>query len=125
MLVVDKKKTFILRGKKIEISRDDIVKTLLNYKEETYPQKGQASIYYIVVDGKLIPIKKALLSVLEDLGYDFTILDFVTQDAVRIFRAMGFQIIVGKGNKDLLKSFIGTLNLGGNAIEDKKNIYER
>ncbi|MCS7163708.1 MAG: hypothetical protein NZ845_01750 [Thermodesulfovibrio sp.] len=124
MLVVDDKKIFTLRGKKIELSRDDVLKSLAKYKEETYPKKGQLSSYYIVVDGKLIPIKKALLMVLEYLGYDLTILDFVTQDAVRIFRSMGFQIIVGKGNKNSLKPFVGILDLEGNAIEDKKNIYE-
>lgn len=124
MLIVEEKKEFTLRGKKITLSKDDVLKILSEYKEETYPQKGQASNYYVVLDGKLIPLKKALLFLLERLGYEFTILDFVTQDAVRIFRALGFSIVVGKGNKKLLKSFVGTLNLQGNAIEDKNKLYE-
>jgi len=124
LLIVEEKKEFTLRGKKITICKDDVLKILSKYKEESYPQKGQTSNYYLVLEGKLIPIKKALLFVLEDLRHDFTILDFVTHDAVRIFRALGFPIVVGKGNKNLLKSFIGSLSLQGNAIEDKKNIYE-
>ncbi|GLI52931.1 hypothetical protein [Thermodesulfovibrio yellowstonii] len=124
MLIVEEKKEFTLRGKKISVSKDDVLKILSKYKEELYPQKGQLSNYYLVIEGKFVPIKKALLFLLENLGYDFTILDFVTQDAVRIFRTLGFSIVVGKGNKNLLKSFIGSLSLQGNAIEDKKNIYE-
>lgn len=124
MLIVEEKREFTLRGKKITLSKDDVLKILSEYKEETYPQKGQASNYYVVLDGKLIPLKKALLFLLERLGYDFTILDFVTQDAIRIFRALGFPIVVGKGNKKLLKSFVGSLNLQGDAIEDKNKLYE-
>lgn len=124
MFKAEAKKEFTLRGKKIIICKDDVLKILSEYKEETYPQKGQASNYYVVLDGKIIPAKKALLFLLERLGYEFTILDFFTQDAVRIFRALGFSIVVGKGNKKLLKSFVCSLNLQGDAIEDKNKLYE-
>lgn len=87
-----RQKKSILRGKEIKLGREDVLKILSEFKEEPLPPKGQASNYYVVVEGKPFPVKKALYFLLERLGYDFTLLDFVTQDAVRIFRALGFNL---------------------------------
>lgn len=124
MLEVDVRKEFALRGKKINLSKDEVLNILSRYDEKTFTEKRQSSNYFVVIEEKFIPIKKALMLLLKHLGYDLTILDFTTQDAVRIFRKLGFSIVTGKGKKDSLKPFVGAIHIEGNALEDKKNLYE-
>jgi len=55
-----------------------------------------------------------------------TKLDFTTQDAVRIFRKLGFEVLT-KGRKGkALDDLIGVIKEGEgfNAVEDKARLYE-
>jgi hypothetical protein len=71
-----------LRGKKISLNPDDVKKLKIN----SISSKSLKSEYYVVVNGKEIPIKVALFELLKKKGINLTLLDFTTQDAVRIFR---------------------------------------
>ncbi|EDP76404.1 hypothetical protein HG1285_02318 [Hydrogenivirga sp. 128-5-R1-1] len=84
-------------------------------------ESGKAS-YYVIVKGKEIPVKRALEKVLRAKGIGLTLLDYTTQDAVRIFRRLGFDV-VRRGKSDIMR-FAGAIRGNGNSVEDKEKIYE-
>ncbi len=108
----------MLRKKGFEVEKEEVEEFLRDVSIEDDPQ----ATYYVVVEGRELPAKKALGKVLEAKGTGLTLLDFTTQDAVRIFRRLGFEI-VKRGKKDILK-FAGAIKAGGNAVEDKRKLYE-
>ena len=107
-----------LRGRTFELSRQEVERSLKGLKSEL---NNQAS-YYVLVGKKELPVKKALEIVLKNKGLDLSLLDFTTQDAVRIFKKLGFDVIRrGKGN---ILSLAGAIKGGGNAVEDEERLYE-
>ena len=108
----------VLRKKGFEVEKKEVEELLRDASIEDDPQ----ATYYVVIEGREIPAKKALGKVLEAKGTGLTLLDFTTQDAVRIFRRLGFEI-VRRGKKDILR-FAGAIKAGGNAVEDKRKLYE-
>ena len=108
----------VLRKKGFKVEKEEVERLLKDVRIEDDPQAA----YYVVVEGRELPAKKALGKVLEAKGTGLTLLDFTTQDAVRVFRRLGFEI-VRRGKKDILK-FAGAIKAGGNAVEDKKRLYE-
>jgi len=112
---------FKLRGKGFEVSREEVVQILKNKSFEQY-----GSNYFVEVEGKHIPLKEALYEILKSKGIGLTKLDFTTQDAVRIFRKLGFEVLT-KGRKGkALDDLIGVIKEGEsfNAVEDKARLYE-
>ena len=108
----------VLRRKGFKMKKEEVEKLLNDISIEDDSQ----ATYYVVIGGKELPAKRALLKILEAKGTGLTLLDFTTQDAVRIFRRLGFEV-VKKGKKNILK-FAGAIKAGGNAVEDKRKLYE-
>ena len=108
----------VLRKKGFKVEKEEVERLLKDVRIEDDPQ----ATYYVVIGERELPVKKALGKVLEAKGTGLTLLDFTTQDAVRVFRRLGFEI-VRRGKKDILK-FAGAIKAGGNAVEDKKRLYE-
>lgn len=113
---------FKLRDRSFELTKEEAIKVL---KGESYEQNG--SRYFIEIEGKYIPVKEALYEILKRKGIKLTKLDFTTQDAVRIFRKLGFEIVVKGKKKKSLEGLIGVIKEGENfnAVEDKKRLYEQ
>jgi hypothetical protein len=113
-------KKFILRGKEAYLSKIDIEKVA----KKRIPGRGKT--YYALIGGKRIPVKNLLYEVLKEKGYAVILLDFTTQDAVRILRKLDVEIVeeteIGTA-KGLLK-LAGTLAIGGDAVEDEKRMYD-
>jgi len=112
---------FKLRGKGFDVSREEVVKIL---KDKSFEQYG--SNYFVEVGGKHVPVKEALYEILKSKGISLTKLDFTTQDAVRIFRKLGFEVLT-KGRKGKsLDDLIGVIKEGEsfNAVEDKARLYK-
>jgi len=112
---------FKLRGKDFEVSREEVIEIL---KAKSFEQYG--SNYFVEVEGKHVPIKEALYEILKSKGIGLTKLDFTTQDAVRIFRKLGFEVLT-KGRKGkAVDDLIGVIKEGEsfNAVEDKAKLYE-
>jgi uncharacterized protein (DUF433 family) len=114
-------KKFILRGKEAHISKKDIEKVALKKRIV-----GRGKNYYACINGKRIPVKNLLYEVLKEKGYDVTLLDFTTQDAVRILRKLGVEILEEReiGTAKALLKFAGTLSIGGDALEDERRLCE-
>ena len=108
----------VLRRKGFEVEKEEVEELLRNTSIEEDPQ----ATYYVVIGERELPAKKALGKVLEAKETGLTLLDFTTRDAVRIFRRLGFKI-VKKGKESILK-FAGAIKAGGNAVEDKRKLYE-
>ena len=113
---------FKLRDRSFELTKEEAIKVL---KGESYAQNG--SRYFIEIEGKHIPVKEALYEILKRKGIKLTKLDFTTQDAVRIFRKLGFEIVVKGKKKKSLEDLIGVIKEGKsfNAVEDKRRIYDQ
>ena len=112
---------FKLRGRNFELSKEEVIQILKNKSFEQY-----GSSYFVEVEGKHFPVKEALYEVLKSEGIGLTKLDFTTQDAVRIFRKLGFEVLT-KGRKGkALDDLIGVIKEGEgfNAVEDKARLYE-
>jgi len=112
---------FKLRGRNFELSKDEVIQILKNKSFEQY-----GSNYVIEIEGKHFPVKEALYEILKSKGIGLTKLDFTTQDAVRIFRKLGFEVLT-KGRKGkALDDLIGVIKEGEgfNAVEDKARLYE-
>jgi len=109
-----------LRGKRFQISVQDLKG--LNFDNLETRKGGE---YYVLIEDKEIPIKRALYSILKKKGIDLTLLDFTTQDAVRVFRKLELPIVV-KSKKNNLLRFAGAIKEGKNlnAVEDKGKAYE-
>ena len=108
----------VLRKKGFKVEKEEVERLLKDVRIEDDPQ----ATYYVVIGERELPVKKALGKVLEAKGTGLTLLDFTTQDAVRVFRRLGFEI-VRRGKQDILK-FAGAIKAGGNAVEDKRKLYE-
>ncbi len=108
----------VLRRKGFEVEKKEVEELLKNFSIEDDPQ----ATYYVVIGGRELPAKKALGKVLEAKGTGLTLLDFTTQDAVRIFRRLGFEIV--KRGKESILELAGVIKAGGNAVEDKRKLYE-
>ena len=114
-------KTFRLRGKEISISPEEAC-ALVEATEES-PGKGKNPKYFVVVGKRKVPVKSALESIVKAKGIDLTVLDFTTQDAVRILRKLGFPIVKGKCRREALRGYIGALSMEGDAVKDKGKAY--
>ncbi len=111
---------FVLRGKEAHLSKKDVEKVA----QKRIDGRGRA--YCALINGKRIPVKNLLYEVLREKGYDVTLLDFTTQDAVRILRKLGVEIVEEKkiGTAKSLLKFAGALSMGGDAVEDERRLYE-
>ncbi|MEM3449093.1 MAG: hypothetical protein QXP38_09505 [Nitrososphaerota archaeon] len=109
---------FILRHTRVELTEEDIGKAAPK-------AESRGKTYFALKDGKKIPVKSLLYQALKEKGYDLTLLDFTTADAIRILKRLSIdvrhEIELGKG-EPLLK-FAGATELGGNAIEDDERIF--
>ena len=114
-------KTFRLRGKEISISPEEAC--ALVEATEGISSKGKNPKYFVVVGKRKVPVKSALESIVRAKGIDLTVLDFTTQDAVRILRKLGFHIVRGKCRREALRHYIGALSMEGNAVKDKEKAY--
>ena len=86
--------------------------------------QGKKPKYFVVVNKKKVPVKSALEGIIKAKGIDLTVLDFTTQDAVRILRKLGFHIVKGKSTKEAIRNYIGVLSMKGNAVKDKEKAYD-
>ena len=113
-------KKFILRGKEAYLSKKDIEKVA----KKRIPGRGKT--YYALVNGKRIPVKNLLYEVFKEKGYGVTLLDFTTQDAVRILRKLDVEILEEReiGTAKSLLKLAGTLAMGGDAVEDEQRLYK-
>jgi hypothetical protein len=75
------KNTFTIGGEEFSLSKEDVERKLKGVKPEPIQQ------VYVEVSGKEYPVKQAL-SVSADLMRS----GFTTQNAVRIFRKLGFKL---------------------------------
>ena len=111
---------FVLRGKEVYLSKKDIERAAQN------GITGRGTAYFALIGGKRIPVKNLLQEALKDKGFYFSLLEFTTQDAVRILGKLGVEIVeyrmVGTA-KSLLK-FAGVVSIGGDAVEDERRLYE-
>ncbi len=108
----------VLRKQGFKVEKEEIEKLLGSVQIEEDPQ----ATYYVIVGRRELPVKKALEKVLENKGVNLSLLDFTTQDAVSIFKRLGLDL-VRKGKGNILK-FAGSIKAGGNAVEDKRKLYE-
>jgi hypothetical protein len=111
---------FTLRGKEAYLSKKDIEKVA----KKRIPGRGKT--YYALIDGKRIPVKNLLYEVFKEKGYDVTLLDFTTQDALRILRKLDVEIVEERdiGTAKSLLTLAGALALGGDAVEDEQRLYK-
>jgi len=111
---------FILRGKETYISKKEIEHAAMRNIA------GRGKSYYALVGARKIPVKNLIYEVLQQKGYNITLLDFTTQDAVRILRKLGVEIIekVKMGTASNLLKFAGTISLGGDAVKDERELYK-
>ncbi|TDJ07610.1 MAG: hypothetical protein E2O67_02345 [Deltaproteobacteria bacterium] len=111
---------FILRGRETHISKKEIEHAAMRNIA------GRGKSYYALVGERKIPVKNLIYEVLQEKGYDFTLLDFTTQDAVRILRKLGVEIVekVKMGTANNLLKFAGTISLGGDAVKDERDLYK-
>ena len=111
---------FVLRGKEVYLSKKDIERVAQN------GITGRGTAYFALIGGKRIPVKNLLQEALKDKGFYFSLLEFTTQDAVRILGKLGVEIVeyrmVGTA-KSLLK-FAGVVSMGGDAVEDEGRLYK-
>ncbi len=94
-----------IRGVEINITKRDVERAVASLKVE----RGVSS-YYVLVDGKEIPVKRALYGVLKERNINVGLRDFNTRDAVRILKRLGFPVIRKSGG-DILK-FAGAIKGG-------------
>ena len=113
-------KRFILRGKEAYLSKKDIEKVV---KKRI---RGRGKTYYALIDGRRIPVKNLLYEVFKQKGYDVTLLDFTTQDAVRILRKPDVEIVEEReiGTAKSLLKLAGSLTMGDDAVEDEQRLYK-
>ena len=111
---------FILRGKEAYLSKKDVERVA----KKRIPGRGKT--YYALIDGKRIPVKNLLYEVFKEKGYDVTLLDFTTQDAVRILRKLDVEIVEEReiGTAKSLLKLAGSLAMGGDAVEDEQRLYK-
>lgn len=111
---------FVLRGKVAHLSKTDVERVA---KRRIV---GRGKTYCALINGKKIPVKNLLYEVLKEKGYDVTLLDFTTQDAVRILRKLGIEMVEEKqaGTAKSLLKFAGSVSMGGDAVEDEGRLYE-
>jgi len=83
--------------------------------------KGREEAYFVEFKGQLVPLKRFFYVLLKKCGYNYTLLDFTTQDALRVIRKLGVPL---KCKKKSIWDLAGSLSIGGNALEDKRKIYE-
>jgi len=76
---------FRMKGIDFELSREEVIQIL---RDESFEQYD----YFVEVEGKLIPVKEALYEILKSKRIGLTKQDFNTQDAVRIFKQLGFRV---------------------------------
>jgi len=117
----EEKHRFRLRGKEFELSKKEAEQVL---KGKNYKQNR--SRYFVEVEGRYIPVKESLHEILRNRNIGLTKLDFTTQDAVRIFRKLGFEVLT-KGRKGkALDDLVGVIKEGEgfDAVEDKARLYE-
>ncbi|HDD44134.1 MAG TPA: hypothetical protein ENG63_04650 [Candidatus Desulfofervidus auxilii] len=111
---------FVLRKQKIKLTKKD----LINIFKEKQIKAGRGKKYFVIINSKKIPVKDALYHVLRKKQYDFSLLDFTTADAIRIFKKLGLKVIHEQEMKgERLLKYAGILSIGGNALEDEKKLY--
>lgn len=119
----------VLRGKEIELGYEDIKRV-----SKRRIRGDRKTKYYAIVEGKKYPVKRLLYEVLKEKGYDFTLQDFTTEDAIRILKRLGVEIKEAKnleeqvsekekGNKAKILRYAGVFEMGGNAVEDEQKLY--
>ncbi|RLB77327.1 MAG: hypothetical protein DRH15_11430 [Deltaproteobacteria bacterium] len=117
-----------LRGRRFRVSHDEANQVLKNAGISAHGiNRGKAPSYFLVVDGRKIPIKQALKAIIDKKGLDLTILDVTTKDAVGLFRRLDFPIVVEKGKKGskaAILKYAGMFAFEGSSVTDKKRLYD-
>ena len=111
---------FVLRGKEVYLSKNDVERAAQN------GITGRGAAYFALIGGKRIPVKNLLQEALKNKGFYFSLLEFTTQDAVRILRKLDVEILEDRnvGTAKSLLKFAGVVSMGGNAVEDEGRLYE-
>jgi len=112
---------FVLRKQKIRLTKKELIDVCKGRQVKI--RKGKK--YFAVINSKKIPVKDVLYQVLRKKGYNFSLLDFTTADAIRILKKLGIEVIYEEEMKgEWLLKYAGVLSLGGNALEDEKELYK-
>ncbi|MGH7800519.1 MAG: hypothetical protein ACREOW_07805 [Thermodesulfobacteriota bacterium] len=116
-MIVEK---FVLRGKEVYLSKNDVERAAEN------GITGRGTAYFALIGGKRIPVKNLLQEALKNKGFYFSLLEFTTQDAVRILGKLDVEIIEDRnvGTAKVLLRFAGVVAMGGDAVEDEGRLYE-
>jgi hypothetical protein len=75
---------FVVGKRKVELSKEKVVEVLKGLQPE--PLRGRAK-YYVELDGKKYPVKQVIVAVIS-LPKE----SFATEQAVKILRALGFEV---------------------------------
>lgn len=81
---------FTIRGTKLEITQDDVMRVA----KQVNIVADSKTRYMVIVDGKRYPAKGLFHATLKSKGYDLTLQDITTGDAVHVLRKLGFEIVV-------------------------------
>ncbi|MEJ5338159.1 MAG: hypothetical protein WHS43_00700 [Aquificaceae bacterium] len=106
---------FRIRGKTVEISYEDIIRSA---QKEYEIYKG--TDYFALVEGRLVPAKRLVEDVLTSKGTGLTLQDITTKYAVDILRKFDIPVM---RKSDVLRMLAGSLSIGGDAVEEEKKLY--
>lgn len=116
-------KTVRIKGRKIQISYEDILKAS---RQDYSTYKG--TDYFAKIEGREVPVKRLIEQVLKEKGTGLTLQDITTKYAVDILRK--FDIPVYRKSENLygdrmerLKKLAGSISIGGDAVEEEKKLY--
>jgi len=119
-------KVYLKKGM-VEISREEI-KRIAKLAELVIDYRAK---YLVKINGNLFPAKRLLCQILKFKGVDLNLTNLSTQEALSVFKKLGFEVIERKGKRKLvpvktgksLLDFAGKVALGGNALEDERKLY--
>ena len=114
------KETFVLNGNELIISREDIVEAFNKTKMHKLEDKpGRDPYWKIEINNERKPVKDVLVNI-NKLPANFSLNDFTSQDARRIFEKLGFRIVNERqGGVDMETEKIDK-TLEGGALESEK-----
>ena len=110
----------VLKGVELEVKKEEVEEVA---KSGQVKGKGKTR-YMVIVEGSRLPAKRLISEVLKKKGINLTLQDFSTKDAVHILRKLGFEIVdMEEEKRKSLLDLAGMIAIGGNAVEDKRNLY--
>ncbi len=106
-----------VRGHTLKIEKKEVEEVA----KRIYKSDGKTR-YMVVINNRQIPAKRLFYELVKIKGIPLTLQDITTKDAVYAFRRMGFEVI-DRGEKGTLLELAGSLAMGGNAVEDERELY--